>query len=104
MMKWLFVGLLCTVSVACNDTDRGASLEDTARLGLTQGEVDGLKKSATDAAVKENYDTRNADLKLSKEGEHYKARFTRRIKDAVGGELHITMDRNGRIVRVYHGL
>jgi hypothetical protein len=102
MKPWFGVALICLGALACNRTD--VSTGDAARLGLAQSEVDNLRAAAMEAARNEGYDTGRANFSLVREGEHYKGLFTQKAKDAVGGELHVVMDKSGRVFRVYHGL
>jgi hypothetical protein len=101
-MKWLVVVLICAATIGCNRTDSGASL-DPGQLGLSQAEFDRLRMVAIEAARKENFDVRATNFKLAKEGEQFKALFTQKTKDALGGELHVVMEKSGRILRVYRG-
>ncbi len=96
------MALICLGTLACSRTD--TSTADAARLGLTQAEVNTLRAAAMGAARNEGYDVGRANLSLVKDGEHYKGLFTQKAKDAVGGELHVVMDRTGRVLRTYHGL
>lgn len=102
MKPWFGVALICLGALACSRTD--ISTGDAARLGLAQSEVDNLRAAAMGAARTEGYDTARANLSLVRDGEHYKGLFTQKAKDAVGGELHVVMDKSGRVLRVYHGL
>ena len=90
--------------VACSRTDTSSSAIEDGRLGLTQAEVRILHDAAVAAARAEAYDVEKSNLTVTRDGEHYKGLFTRKAKNALGGELHVVMDRTGRILRVYPGL
>jgi hypothetical protein len=101
-MRWILLLLVCVGAVACNRSEVSTPNE-AVRLELTQAEVNLLRASAMEAARRENYDMGRADLRLDREGEHFKGFFTQKAKDALGGELHVIMDKSGRILCVCHG-
>ena len=102
--RWFVAALMCLGIIACNRSDTASWAAQAARVGLSQAEADVLRAAALGAARAEAYDVARANLMLIRKGEHYEALFIQRAKDAVGGELHVVMDRTGRIVRIYDGL
>jgi hypothetical protein len=102
---WLLSALLCLTVAGCTDMGPGGSgsASDAERLGLAQSEVQRLRHTALEVAGNEKYEIRNMEFRLVRDGENYKGLFTPRAKNALGGELHVIMDRHGRVVRVYRG-
>ncbi len=93
--------LLSCVLAACGGPEDPRVKREAQRLDLTPKEVEVLTQAAQERARSLQYDVSDKGFTLKKNpsGPGYVGVFEPRSKTALGGELHVYLDKTGRVLR-----